>query len=59
MQFGKLNLTTIVSQHKGESQVIETEGGAQKTKFEIRASEYDENRHFFISKYFRDNTTKH
>jgi len=58
MQFGKLNLTTIVSQHKGESQVIETEGGAQKTKFEIRASEYDENRHFFISKYFRENYNK-
>ncbi len=55
MQFGRLNLTTIISQHKGESQVVETEGGAQKTKFEIKASEYDENRHFFISKFFRDN----
>ncbi|MBN2805354.1 MAG: cell surface protein SprA, partial [Prolixibacteraceae bacterium] len=54
MQFGKLNITTVLSQHKGESQVIETEGGAQKTKFEVKASEYDENRHFFISKYFRD-----
>ncbi|HPR31178.1 MAG TPA: cell surface protein SprA [Prolixibacteraceae bacterium] len=54
MQFGRLNLTTIVSQHKGESQVIETEGGAQKTKFEIKASDYDENRHFFLSKFFRE-----
>ena len=54
MQFGKLNVTTILSQHKGESQVIETEGGAQKTKFNIKASDYDENRHFFISKYFRE-----
>jgi cell surface protein SprA len=54
MQFGKLNLTTIVSQNKGESQVVETEGGAQKTKFNIVASNYDENRHFFLSKYFRD-----
>ncbi|MCF8360116.1 MAG: cell surface protein SprA [Prolixibacteraceae bacterium] len=54
MQFGRLNLTTIVSQHKGESQVIETEGGAQKTKFEIEASDYDANRHFFISKYFQE-----
>lgn len=55
MQFGKLNVTTVISQHKGESKVIETEGGAQKTRFEIKASDYDENRHFFISKYFRDN----
>ncbi len=54
MQFGRLNLTTVISQHKGESQVIETEGGAQKTNFEILASDYDENRHFFVSKYFRD-----
>ncbi|MGF7141506.1 T9SS outer membrane translocon Sov/SprA [Roseimarinus sediminis] len=54
MQFGRLNLTTVLSQHKGESQVIETEGGAQKTNFEIPASDYDENRHFFISKFFRD-----
>lgn len=55
MQFGRLNLTTVISQHKGESQVIQTEGGAQKTSFEIDASDYDENRHFFLSKYFRDN----
>ncbi|MFA9392812.1 MAG: cell surface protein SprA [Prolixibacteraceae bacterium] len=54
MQFGKLNVTTVISQNKGESQVVETEGGAQKTSFEIKASDYDENRHFFISKYFRD-----
>jgi cell surface protein SprA len=54
MQFGRLNITTVMSQHKGESQVIETEGGAQKTYFEIKASEYDENRHFFLSKFFRD-----
>lgn len=55
MQFGKLNVTSVISQHKGESRVIETEGGAQKTKFEIQATDYDENRHFFLSKYFRDN----
>lgn len=54
MQFGKLNVTTVVSQHKGESQTIETEGGAQKTEFKIKASDYDENRHFFLSKYFHD-----
>ncbi|MBN1768017.1 MAG: cell surface protein SprA [Prolixibacteraceae bacterium] len=55
MQFGKLNVTTVISQHKGESQVIETEGGAQTTRRELKASDYDANRHFFISKYFREN----
>ncbi|WP_423129443.1 cell surface protein SprA [Gaoshiqia sp. Z1-71] len=54
MQFGKLNLTTIFSQSKGETKVVETQGGAQKTSFQIRASDYDANRHFFLSHYFRD-----
>ena len=54
MQFGKLNLTTIFSQNKGETQVIETEGGAQKSTFEIEALDYDANRHFFLAQYFRD-----
>lgn len=54
LQFGKLNLTTIFSQHKGETQVIESEGGAQKKSFEILASNYDANRHFFLAQYFRD-----
>jgi len=53
MQFGKLNLTTIFSQHKGETQVVESEGGAQKKTFEIAASDYDANRHFFLAQYFR------
>lgn len=53
-QFGKLNLTTIFSQNKGETKVIDSEGGAQKKTFEIKASDYDANRHFFLSHYFRD-----
>ena len=55
MQFGKLTLTTLFSQHKGESRVVETEGGAQITSFEVSAANYDANRHFFLSQFFRDN----
>lgn len=54
MQFGKLNLTTVFSQNKGETQVVESEGGAQKRTFDIPASNYDANRHFFLAHYFRD-----
>ena len=54
MQFGKLNLTTIFSQQKGETKTIETEGGAQVATFEISATNYDANRHFFLAQYFRD-----
>ncbi len=54
MQFGKLTVTTVLSQQKGESSVVEVEGGAQLTDFEIFADEYEANRHFFLSQYFRD-----
>ena len=54
LQFGKLNLTTIFSQNKGETKVIDSQGGAQKKTFEIAASDYDANRHFFLAQYFRD-----
>lgn len=53
-QFGKLTVTSVFSQQKGESKVIEVNGGAQTQRFEIRADEYDANRHFFLSQYFRE-----
>ncbi len=54
MQFGNLNVTSVFSQQKGESSVIEVSGGAQTQDFEVYADEYDANRHFFLSQYFRD-----
>lgn len=54
MQFGKLNVTTLFSQQKGETTTVETEGGAQVSTFEISAADYDANRHFFLSHYFRE-----
>jgi cell surface protein SprA len=54
MQFGKLTVTTVLSQQKGESSVVEVKGGAQLTDFEIYADDYESNRHFFLSQYFRD-----
>ena len=54
MQFGRLSVTTLFSQSKGESQTVETEGGAQISSFDISAADYDANRHFFLAQYFRD-----
>lgn len=53
-QFGKLTVTTVLSQQKGESSVVETKGGAQLSEYEIFADEYEANRHFFLSQYYRD-----
>lgn len=55
MQFGKLTATALISQQESESKTINTAGGAQMTEFDFRADEYDENRHFFLAHFFRDN----
>ena len=54
MQFGKLKLQTVISQKKSSSKNVSSKGGVQLTPFEIDASDYEENRHFFLSRYFRD-----
>ena len=55
LQFGKLTVTSVFSQQKGETKVIEVKGGAQTQQFELHADQYDANRHFFLSQYFREN----
>ena len=54
MQFGKLKLSTVISQKKSSSQSVGSKGGVQLTNFEFSADAYDENRHFFLSHFFRD-----
>jgi len=54
-QLGNLNLTTIASQQEGQSNTLNIEGGAQKTEFDLTPTEYDENRHYFLGYYFRNN----
>lgn len=53
-QFGRLTLTGVASQQRSEQKEIQIENGALIRDFEIRPDDYDENRHFFISHYFRD-----
>lgn len=54
LQFGKLSVSSIFTQQKSESNTIKLEKGAQKQEFEILALNYEANKHFFLSKYFRD-----
>ncbi|HKL07237.1 MAG TPA: cell surface protein SprA [Bacteroidales bacterium] len=58
LQFGRLTVSSVFSQQKGETKVIEVKGGAQTQYFELKADEYDANRHFFLSQYFKDNYNK-
>ena len=53
MQFGKLKLQMVASQKKSSSKSVSTRGGVQLTPFELNVADYEENRHFFLSQYFR------
>lgn len=57
MQFGKLNVTTIASTQRGKVSSIDIPGGnnGQGRPFEIVGSNYDDNRHFFLGHFFREN----
>ena len=55
LQFGKLTVQAMVAQKKSASQTVSSKNGVQTTPFELSASDYCENRHFFLAHYFRDN----
>lgn len=55
MQFGKTTIKTVFSQNKGQSTETVLKGGAQMNEFKITADNYDQNKHFFLSQFFRDN----
>ena len=54
MQFGKLKLQMVASQKKSASKSVSTKGGVQLTPFELNVADYEENRHYFLARYFRD-----
>ena len=54
MQFGRLKLQTMIAQKKTAAQTVNSRGGVQLTDFEFSASNYDENRHFFLAHFFRN-----
>jgi cell surface protein SprA len=58
LQFGKLNITTILANQKSQRQSVNLQGNSSSQSFEIKADEYEENRHFLIGQYFADNYNK-
>ncbi len=58
LQFGKLYLTAVLANQKSQRQSANLQGGAASQLFEIKADEYEENRHFLLAQYFRSNYNK-
>ena len=58
LKFGRVTVDAVVSQKETSTENMQMQGGASQQLFEIRADEYEENRHFFIAQYFHDNYNK-
>jgi len=54
-QLGNLQLTTIASQQEGQSNTLSIEGGSETTEFTLNPTDYDEDSHYFLGYYFRNN----
>ncbi len=55
LQFGRTTITGVFSEQRSETRSVNVQGGGTVEDFELFALDYDENRHFFLSHYFRDN----
>ncbi len=55
LKFGKLDIIGVVAQQNSRTRSIVLNGGSQNRNFEIRADNYEENRHFFLGQFFRNN----
>ncbi len=55
LQFGKLFITTVLANQQSQRQTLGLQGGTAAQNFIVRSDEYDENRHFLMGQYFRNN----
>jgi cell surface protein SprA len=54
LQFGKTRVTAVFSEQRSQNNTVVAQGGGTLSEFELTALDYDEDRHFFLSQYFRD-----
>ncbi|MBB1193610.1 cell surface protein SprA [Flavobacterium sp. SOK18b] len=58
LQFGKTTFTGVFSEQKSQTKSVVAQGGGTIENFEMFALDYDSDRHFFLSQYFRDRYDK-
>ncbi|RYY16997.1 MAG: cell surface protein SprA, partial [Cytophagaceae bacterium] len=54
LQFGRLGVTAVAATLRGSQDEVRVQNGAQSRIFELKASQYERDRHFFLSQFFRD-----
>lgn len=55
LQFGRLFVTGVLANQRAQRQSMGLEGGSATQLFSLKADEYEENRHFLMAQYFRNN----
>ena len=55
LQFGKTSVTAVFSEQRSQNNTVVAQGGGTVSEFSLTALDYDEDRHFFLAHYFRDN----
>ncbi len=58
LQFGRLFVTAALANQSSTRQSVALQGGATNSYFEFKADDYEENRHFLLAQYFRQNFNK-
>ncbi len=53
-QFGRTTVTGVFSEQKSQTKTVTSQGGGTISEFNIFGLEYDTDRHFFLSQYFRN-----
>lgn len=54
LQFGRTKVTAVFSEQRSQNNTVVAQGGGTLNDFSLYAADYDENKHFFLSQYFRD-----
>ncbi|NAY92797.1 cell surface protein SprA [Muricauda sp. JGD-17] len=55
LQFGKTSVTAVFSEQRSQNNTVVAQGGGTLNEFSLTALDYDEDKHFFLAQYFRDN----
>jgi cell surface protein SprA len=54
LKFGKTTVTGVYSEQKSKTKSVVAQGGGTVQDFDIYALDYDNDRHYFLSQYFRN-----
>lgn len=55
LKFGNTDISAVISEQRSQTQTIQTNGEGTLEEFSLFALDYEDNRHFFLAQYFRDN----